>query len=246
MKRNMFSVIVLIAAIAAMLNLNCMTCFHSSLGAFDDRPYKHAVKDSIPEFDFESFKSGRKIFIVLNDGNSLRGWYYGLEDIPEEEYAEKYDKCLELLKDGIVLPALGDTISLSFEASGQDEVTIFGGFGHKSIKSTPVEQLDSNKLRAENVKSISFGDGIVIETETIRDLIRKGKIPLLSAINFRDTCVDKKHMRIKRLIPIDEIERLKIEENDPAYFEGMNEGNAMLADIGLGLNILLVWFLFFR
>lgn len=248
MKKNIFSVIVLIAAIAAMLNLNCMTCFYSAIGAFDDRPYVHVAKDSILDFDFESFKRGRKIYVVLNDGRSFKGWYRGLEDIPEEEYAEKYNKCLELLKDEIVLPALGDTISLSFETSGQDEEMIFGGFGHKSIKSTPFEEPDSNKLKAENdgtVKSISFGDGNVIETETIRDLIRKDKIPLLSAIGFSDTLTDKKGYRIKRLIPIDEIEWLKIEENDPPCFEGegVDPGYSLMSDLMGGL---IIWYFFIR
>jgi len=220
-----------------MLNLNCMTCIASNLGAFEDRPYKYAVKDSIPELDLEAFKSRRKVIIYLSDGSRLKGRYYGLENIPKEEYAEKYTKCLELLKGEIVLPALGDTISLSFTTSEQDEAVIFGGFGHRLIMTAPVEAPDSNRFMLEYVKSISVGGGSVIETETIRDLMHKGKIPLLSAIHFRDTLANKK------LIPIDEIEMLKIEENDLPGFEGTDPGFMMIGDLIYGI---IIWYFFIR
>ena len=112
----------------------------------------------------------------------MSGKFDGLARVPPDEYAESYAKSREQNKEEIMLPELGDTVTVITKTGKQHEFE-FLGFDYGTIL-TRVEKMGKTRTTKSNIgliKNIKDSHGNVIAVEAVRKLISEGKIPLLSS-----------------------------------------------------------------
>jgi hypothetical protein len=185
----------------------------------------------------EKVKIGKNVGITLNDGKQLIGKYKGLELIPSEEYAQRYNETREKSLPDVILPPLGDTIGIT-QKSGMFIEREFLGFDYRyqptetkgekeSSPFTPV--LVTVKVKestvAQNLSStklIKFSDsrGNVLVGEVLERLSSKGQIPFLSAISLENS-------EVQMLIPREKVLKIERENGKYAKWIGLGIGAAM-------------------
>lgn len=132
--------------------------------------------------EVEALKPGTRIVVILKTGVLVSGKYAGLSLVPAEEYATSYAKCREQIKEEIVLPELGETVTVITKTGKQHERE-FLGFDYGTIL-TRVERMGKTRTAKNKmglIKNIVDSRGNIIELETVRKLISEGKIPLISS-----------------------------------------------------------------
>jgi len=129
-----------------------------------------------------TIKPGTRIYVLLRSGAGVRGKYLELVRVPAERYGTSYAKCREQIEEEIVLPELGETVTLITKTGKQHELE-FLGFDYGTIL-IRVERMGKTRTAKENIKlikNIVDSRGNIIGVEAVRKLISEGKIPLLSS-----------------------------------------------------------------
>jgi hypothetical protein len=140
-----------------------------------------------------NIKSGTTIDVILRSGRVIKGKYYGMTPIPMEEYSERYAVRKEKYKDVDVLPDLGDTVTLVL-SDGNQRKGVFFGFDFGAIRFRKAESTMIGTWYMNTLDRIVDNEGRKIESETVRSLMREGKIPFLSEIVLR---IKKEESRIE-------------------------------------------------
>ena len=187
-----------IAAVTFLLN-GC-SLIGLGLGAAADA--KKPDQMNIPGRSVETVKPGTQIEIVLKDGSQLSGKYLGLERYPEKEYVEKYQKSQENLRERIPLPAVGDSIAIT-TISRKPFKCAFLGFDFRYLWMRMTNRNESDAVILRDLTSIEDNQGNILTGETVRDLINKGEIPLLSAIVIQNEAG-------KTLVAMDEVDQIQV------------------------------------
>lgn len=167
--------------VLSLLVINCITFKLPGRKATAGIP-SESKQNIISRSEVEKIKPGTSIVVTLNTGFLVSGKYAGLSLIRAEEYAENYAKCREQIKEEIVLPELGETVTVITKTGKQHELGFFGfDYGTILIR---VEGMGRTRIASENislVKNIVDSRGNIIELETVRKLISEGKISLPSS-----------------------------------------------------------------
>ncbi len=131
---------------------------------------------------WHTIKPDTPIIVTLRSGDQVRGKYVELARVPMEEYAASYAECREQLKEEIVLPELGETVTV-IVTNGKKYELEFLGFDYGSIL-TQFELMGKIRTAREDlrlIKNIVDSRGNIIGEEAVRKLISEGKISLLSS-----------------------------------------------------------------
>jgi hypothetical protein len=149
------------------------------IGAWSDsRKPNNAI---FPGWELEKVKPGQKVILLLRDGNQVKGKFVDLEKMGEKEYAETYQKLVEQKPDGVVLPAIGDTVSIIEKFEKKLNCEFFGfDFDHITVREMGRNLI--SQINLNNVKKIEQSDGSVVDETTLKRLLFEGKIPLRSFI----------------------------------------------------------------
>ena len=132
--------------------------------------------------EWHTIRPGTHIIVLLKSGAQLRGQYLELVRVPTEEYAASYAKCREQIKEEIVLPELGETVTV-IATNDKHYVFEFLGFDHGSIL-IRFEMMGKIRTAEEDlrlIKNIVDSRGNIIGEEEVRRLISEDKISLLSS-----------------------------------------------------------------
>jgi len=171
--------------ILSFLAINCIT-FKLPGRKVRQGTSTESKQDIISLSEVEALKPGTRIVVILKTGVLVSGKYAGLSLVPAEEYAESYAKSREQNKEEIMLPELGETVTVIRETGKQYEVE-FLGFDYGTIL-LRFEKMGKTRSSKENIRKISLliknivdSRGNIIELETVRKLISEGKIPLISS-----------------------------------------------------------------
>jgi len=175
----------MIVAVAA-LALNGCSMIGLTIGASADasKPNQKAV----PGSQVMTIAPGTRITIILKDGSWLSGKYFGLKPIPSEQYAAIYSQEREQKLEGILLPALGESIHIGESVLGlymnyeKKLEGTFEGLGHDRIFIKRKGRAEVFGARLSTVAKIASDRDDVISGETIQRLIIKGKIPVLTMV----------------------------------------------------------------
>jgi len=167
--------------VLSLLSINCITLKlpERKVRQETSTESKQAI---ISLSDVEKIKPGTSIIVILKTGVLVSGKYAGLSLVPTEEYAESYARSREQNKEEIMLPELGEIVTVIAETGKQYEAE-FLGFDYGTIL-TRVERMGKTSTVKSNlglIKNIVDSCGNVIEFETVRKFISEGKIPLLSS-----------------------------------------------------------------
>ncbi|MFH1941760.1 MAG: hypothetical protein ABIL68_06610 [bacterium] len=204
---------VLAIAVSTFL-LNSCTLIGLASGAAADA--KKPDQMNIPGRSVETVKPGTQIEIVLKDGSQLIGKYLGLEHFPDNEYKEKYLKSLETLREKVRLPALDDSITIT-TISGKPFKCAFLGFDFRYLWMRMTNRNESDAVILRELTSIEDNQGNILTGETVRDLINKGEVPLLSAIVIQNETG-------KALVATDEVDQIQVLVNKYGAIGGFLAG----------------------
>jgi len=125
---------------------------------------------------------GTHIYVLLRSGARVKGEYLELVCVPAEEYAASYANCREKIKEEIMLPELGETVTVIDKTGKQYELG-FLGFDYGTILFR-FERMGKTRTAKENIsliQNIVDRHGNIIGVEAVRRLISEGKISLLSS-----------------------------------------------------------------
>ena len=177
--RNLFG-LALILAIVLLFQISGCSIIGAGLGAIEDGSKPDTL--FIQDWKIKGVEPGSKINIVLNDGNLVSGKYIGLEKVTAEEYAESYARSREQNMKEVILPELGDSITV-IDTLRRQWVCEFSGFDYHNFMSVREKGQTGPSMAGLNlIGKILDRDGNFIEVDKIRNLMTEGKLPLLSAI----------------------------------------------------------------
>lgn len=183
--KKIISKLALIIVAVATLALNGCSLIGLSIGAQIDA--SKPDQTILPGWEVVTIKPGTAINVILKDGNRLSGKYSGLYRIPAEQYAANYSQAREQKPEGILLPALGDSINirLFLKKAKEPEISLectFEGFEHDRILFKQKGRTALSDVPLSFVTKIAGSRNKIISGETIQRLILEGEIPVLSAI----------------------------------------------------------------
>jgi hypothetical protein len=187
MQRKTFSVLTAIMVAVVIFQLSGCSAIIDGISVAGDMASlkKDAAKKKyiiILPSAVHTIKPGTRIYVLLRSGAGVRGKYLEFVRVPAEEYATSYAKCREQIKEEIVLPELGETVTVITKTGKQHERE-FLGFDYGTIL-TRVGRMGKTRTFKENIeliKNIVDSRGNIIGVEAVRKLISEGKIPLLSS-----------------------------------------------------------------
>jgi hypothetical protein len=184
MQGKIFSVLTAIMVAVVICQLSGCSAFIDGISVAGDIASLAAKKKQniILPSAWHTIKPGTRIYVLLRSGAQVRGKYLELVRVPAEEYATSYAKCREQIKEEIVLPELGETVTFITKTGKQHERE-FLGFDYGTIL-TRIERMGKTRTFKENIgliKNIVDSRGNIIGVEAVRKLISEGKIPLLSS-----------------------------------------------------------------
>lgn len=179
----------------------CLDCATVACGmaasAFDG-----AGPDSGPvaKFNVGEIETGTSITVHMEDGSKERVKFIGVDSIPFEEYSAEYSRIRENLPDSVILPNLGDTITLVLESWGKEKARFFG-FGHNCIIVSPISDSTRKKVSFKIIERVYDKNG---NEFVLQDIISQDYTPLSSKLIVEN----KKTMEE---IDINDVENIQIE-----------------------------------
>ena len=130
--------------------------------------------------ELAALKPGTRVVMILKSGDRVSGKFSKYTIVPSEEYAEIYSKSREQLQEKIMLPALGETITIITKRRGQYERE-FLGFDYGTISLRKKGKAKYKKMNVRQIRNIKDSRGNIIGVDIIGKLLSEGKIPLLSS-----------------------------------------------------------------
>jgi hypothetical protein len=191
-------------------------------------------KMTIPGWKIVQVKPGKEITVFLKEGKYKRGIYTGISYIPDAKYAEKYAQSREQNQGEIILPALGEKITIQTTIGGGYENILFQGFDIEAISVKLIGMARPITLQLGTIKAIQDHDGNPLDIAKIKNLLSAGKIPCLSAISSTSAIKITSDGKIE-LIPMDDIYQIEAPGKSPPILKGFM--------IGAGIDVI-AWVLF--
>jgi len=231
MKKKILRGIGLLVVIVMILYSNGCTVVFGLIGSTEDR-ITPDIAATTPGWEVREVKPGSQIIVNLKDGTIVSGEYFGVDSIPNEEYATKYAEIQKQMPEGSFLPSIGDTIKVSSKLITQDSLK-FSGFEYGYIKLSLLDSDKSGKLKIEDLENITDKHGNKIEGEAIRNMISEGKIAssFLSRIIVEEYKGEENKWKKekvstvgKKLIYINDIDHIQIKSNKDHTRNGIITG----------------------
>ncbi len=171
----------------------------------------------------------------MKDGQSKSGIYKGVGDIREAEYAEKYAKSREENRGVIILPSLGEKITIQTTKGDRYQNIFFQGFDLVDISVKRAGTYKIITLELETIQAIQDRNGNPLDIARIKNLIASGKIPCLSKIKSIPAIKIIRDGKIE-FIPMDNIYQIEVPKSG---FENIWTGFL----IGAGIDVL-AWIIY--
>jgi hypothetical protein len=182
MLRKMITGLALIMSIWVVLRFTGCSVIGFGIGsAIDSSKPKEKI---VPGWEVQTIKPGNKIMLILKDGSGLEGKFLGLDRVPEQEYAEAYSRIRQQKPEGVLLPEIGENITIT-DTLGKEWAYQFLGYDFRHIVLRPQGETESIRMSLNLMSRIVDNQGNIIEGETIRKLFSENRLPLLSAISIR-------------------------------------------------------------
>ncbi len=229
--RRVLAAVRLIGPVLASIQLSCCTLIVPGIEA--------AKPDhvSLPAWGLTALGPGTPLVLVLRNGERLQGEHAGFADIPEAEYADIYGAIRDEHPNGLVLPALGDTVVV-VDVYGRHLTCEFWGFIDPVCVWVRVEGAPGPRgIPLVHVRQIRGRDGDSIRGEDLAALLSGGSVPIRTAI-----LVDVGETR--RQFPLEEVSEVLVPREKAAVLSAMLAGAAIdvllfftLKAIGVDLHI---------
>jgi hypothetical protein len=185
----------------SIIGVSCCTMTGLTVGATID----YFKPDSLygPGWKINAVKPGTRVKVILNDGEEVVGKYMGLQRIPEKEYAKRYDSFREEQRSKILIPTLGDNITVTQKSGNQRRCQLLG-FDYHYLPAKLNQEKDTTSVLSSHIASVRLigdttvslvylrhvdkvfsSDDNVVEGEALRKSASAGEIPFMSAITIQ-------------------------------------------------------------
>lgn len=142
--------------------------------------------------DLHSVDKGSEVVVVLKNGRRLNGKYLGLKYFSESEYAAKYNIFQKSKLDQVILPELGDTVTVALYPEVKHSGEFLGfNYGYQGVICLrPLSDRDSVKIDLEKARYVENNTGHSIRGTTLRELMMNSRIPCLSGITIQSDSLE--------------------------------------------------------
>jgi hypothetical protein len=224
MRSRVSTVLALFAATLMVLQMNGCCILGFTVGAISDA--KKPDSEAIPGWEVSTIKPGTKIGISLRDGTEISGKFRSLEQTSTAEYTSRYEEIRGQQPDGLILPTIGDTITV-ISKSGDQFVGEFCGFDYEVMCIRLPRMTEPIKGNLDLVSSIIDRRGNVVEMGTIRKLTSEGEIPFLSEIVLQSEGWSYWSELGEVRIPLDKIYQIQVPVKKRGALTGLLVGAAV-------------------
>ncbi len=155
------------------------------IGSISDA-HKPAVITT-PSSQIQSVEPGKNVDMVLRDGTVLKGKYEGVQSVPEEEYATRYEETCAQNISLNALPRLGERVRVSFVGNNPPGVVEceFSGFDLGLIMVKAGKKNAVHGVSTKRYSTFENSEGKPIDLKAVDALMLEGKIPYMSAAVMR-------------------------------------------------------------
>lgn len=207
---------VLPAVFTAIVAASGCTAIGFRIGAAIDNSHKNP--DTMEGWHVLRIEKGTWVKVFLRDGSEVEGSFYGLS-FDGNEYAQRYEE-RQKQADGVVLPSLGDTVTVS-SPKGRTTVGRFDGFEFASLAFRPEGNSPPLDVPFEKVSAVSFAGRDPLSGAQLQALRGQGALPLRSRMAVRDA-----------QIPVEQVSQMAVPHH--------SHGKAIGALIGLGVDVAII------
>lgn len=177
------SFIRLVFCLIGILCIAGCTIIGLSIGAISDASKPKQV--TLPGMSAETVKPGVTVELTLKDGSRRSGKFVGIKHVPVENYEQAYNRSREQRPAGVLLPALGERITVVIRSSTAKEPekfwqTDFHGFDHDVVRMNTKVGKERQGWALSSVSKIIDAQNHEIAGETILNLLAAGQIPVLA------------------------------------------------------------------
>lgn len=230
------SIVLILLVAASLLQLNGCTLIGLSIGSGIEYPKDECLL--IPGWKVGAITPGDEIHLMLNDGEQVSGKYLGINPVPQERYAEMYAKFRKEKSEELILPELGENITIVMKSGIQAERELVG-FYHQYLATELQEEKDSvlalasymmsvrrlqekttGPVRLTKVDRVISSRGDIVEGESLQKLAKSGEIPFLFAVTIEG-------LMGATQVPMNEIYRIQVPKKGSYWLAGLAVGLTM-------------------
>jgi hypothetical protein len=212
---NKISPLTGLVCILAITLLNGCTLIGLGVGAIADSA--SSDENLVSTDKVKTIGKGDTCHVFLWNNDEVVGAFNGIERLPKEQYQQRYSDALRKLYSAVSLPSLGDTIDLRLPDSKKILRGAFLGVDRKHVELKKTGKPDPSKVSCDDIARITGINGRYVEGDSLRSLISKGQLPLLSAI----TVSNEKGIH---KIPLDDISRIVVIKGTKYWLTGLLSG----------------------
>jgi hypothetical protein len=154
---------------------------------------------------------GETIDLAMRDGEELSGAFYGIEQMPEKDYAQRYEAARERHPPDFPLPVLGDTVSLCLTPGSQLDVE-FLGFDVQEVLVRRHDDSTTEGVRPTEIEALVMEGGAIIQGQVLTLWLADGTVPFRSAIALQvRPAIQRAGGR--RAVPLDQVQRVELKSH---------------------------------
>lgn len=218
MKNKTAFVLIVLASVVGTFLLSGCSLIGFTVGAIVDG--SKPDRDSIAgQQVIENIELGDSVEVVLVNGGLLEGVYIGVDTFSVTEYDQTYNEASSQIEDDIILPEVGDTVTLTI--NGYLSKAQFLGFGHKYVLAKRQGDRRISMIDLDNLTSITNTRGNSVKAKIVKNLLHDGRLPsALPALLIKDGQTTAR-------IPIDSLKFISVETSKNSKWVGLGIGLAV-------------------
>lgn len=119
---------------------------------------------------------GDDVRALLSDSTVIEGEFAGLDALDESDYERRYARFRKEHEE-IALPMPGDTLIGRFSAGKATFVSVFHGFGDRTLTIRMVNQSAVVELRFTQASTMALGNGTQLDLAMLESMSKAGRLP---------------------------------------------------------------------
>jgi hypothetical protein len=127
---------------------------------------------------------------LLATARKVSGTYQGYEKMSDREYRSMDSLCRTYLPQGMMLPAIGDSVTVYYAGTGFQKTLAYTGFIYEKSKLSSVYKvpvrMDQVLLYIENIDSILFGNSLSLDRYDLYALLKSNLLPVNTVFKVQE------------------------------------------------------------
>jgi hypothetical protein len=164
-----------------------------------------------------SVRIGSKVTLIMKDGFRLDGKFLGSDYLSMDKYKQIYQNARYYLIREIILPEIGEIMTLHPRPDNKPYKVTFLGFDYYHLMVETEIRDEPFKIPLTNFEELVDDKGNILAADMVAKLISESKIPLLTTVSLQTD-------ELTRQIRVDEIREFRIKTSKKGKLVGMFMG----------------------